>query len=101
MATRLFVCAVILGWTLPTAATQEPKTANDFYKRGLAWIEKGEFDKAIKDLDEAVRLNPKLAEAFASRSGLWAEKGEFDKAIKDSDSAIRLDPKLADAFISR
>ena len=58
-------------------------------------------DKAIKDYDEAIRLDPKDAEAFVYRGITWKEKGELDKAFKDFDEAIRLDPKDAWAFVNR
>ena len=30
-------------------------------RRGHAWTEKGEFDRAIASFDEAIRLDPKIA----------------------------------------
>ena len=38
------VCAL----TLAPGAAQEPKTAAEFYNRGVEWTAKGEHDKAIK-----------------------------------------------------
>lgn len=56
------------------------------------WVEKGESDKAIKDVTEAIRLNPLHSDAFNSRGIAWRQKGEIDKAIKDYEEAIRLMP---------
>src|SRR5262249_7591224 len=49
-------------------------------------------DKAIKDCDEAIRLNPKFASAFICRALAWSGRKEYDKAIKAYDEAIRLNP---------
>ncbi len=49
-----------------------------------------EYDKAISDFDEAIRLDPKNAWAFAFRGMAWAAKGDSDKAKKDDDEARRL-----------
>jgi tetratricopeptide (TPR) repeat protein len=58
-------------------------------------------DRAIEDLDQAIRLNPNYALAFSSRGLAYARKGQPDRAIQDYDQAIRLNPKYADAFSNR
>ena len=75
----------------------QPPTATG----ALLWKAKGEFDKALVDQTEAIRLNPKLAIAFSNRGSLWTELGEYDKAIEDCNEAIRLNPKLATAYSNR
>jgi len=62
---------------------------------------KKEYDKAIKDYDEALRLDPRYAQTFYERGLAWRNKKDYDKAIKDYDEAIRLDPKYATAFYGR
>lgn len=64
-----------------------------FANRAWAWKLKGEPDKAIQDLTEAVRLNPKFAAAYLNRGSAWLDRKDFDKAIKDFDAAIALDPR--------
>ena len=58
---------------------------------------RGEYDKAIADYTEAIRLNPKDAEERCNRGSVRYAKGEYDKAIADCTEAIRLDPRLAAA----
>ena len=66
--------------------------------RGSAWVEKKEFDKAINDYNEAIRLDPTLALARFVRGDVWSAKKEYDKAIDDYTEAVRLDPKYALAY---
>ena len=68
--------------------------------RGAAWRHKEEYDNAIKDLTEAIRLDPQ-ASTYNERGRAWNAKKDYDQAIKDYDEAIRLDPKLVVAFINR
>ena len=62
--------------------------------RGLAWLQKGESNKAIKDFDEAIRLEPEFAEAFRLRGAAWFQKGESNKAMKDWIKATQAPIKL-------
>ncbi len=50
-----------------------------------------EYDKAIADFTEAIRLEPKVAARYAGRGQARYDKGEHDKAIADCNEAIRLD----------
>ena len=73
-----------------------------YVNRGLAWADKQEYDKAIADFTEAIRLDPKNACAYNNRGmRLGRQEGAFDKAIADFTEAIRLDPKNASAYGNR
>ena len=55
---------------------------------------KKDYDKAIEDYTEAIRLNPQFASAVLRKRALaQAEKKEYDKAIEDFTEVIRLDPQ--------
>lgn len=72
-----------------------------FTSRGLAFREKRQWDKAIADYDEALRINPHIAATLTNRGNAYYFKGQFDRAIKDYDEAIRLSPNLSEAFSNR
>ena len=75
--------------------------AVDAYNRGNAYHDKGEFDKAIENYTEAIRLTPESVETYYNRGIAYGKKGEMDKAIEDFTEAIRLNPELAEAYHSR
>ncbi len=52
-----------------------------------------DYDKAITDCDEAIRLDPGFANAYGCRGLVWAGRSEFDKALADYTEAIRLNPR--------
>src|SRR5262249_34813334 len=83
------------------SVTYELNNADAFGNRGLALIWMEEYDKALKDYDEAIRLDPRNARGFIGRGNVWWFKKEYDKALKDYDEAIRLDPRNARGFIGR
>ena len=68
--------------------------------RGAAWSEKAEYENAIKDLTEAIRLDPQ-AVTYNERGVAWDAKKDYGKAIEDYTEAIRLDPRLVVAFNNR
>ena len=72
-----------------------PKSAGDYTERATAHMQKHDYDKAIADSDQAIRLDPQFAAAFNIRGWAYMEKRDYDKAIVDYDHAIQLDPKYA------
>ncbi len=59
---------------------------------------KNEFDHAIDDSNEAIRLDPTCAAAYCARGMGWKGKQEFDRAMNDFTAAMRLDPNDAYAY---
>ncbi|HEY3304187.1 MAG TPA: tetratricopeptide repeat protein [Candidatus Binatia bacterium] len=79
----------------------QPKTAQDFYNRGLGYRRKKEYDRAIQDFAEAIRSNSNYADAFNSRGLAYADKKDYDRAIQDYNEALRLNPTHVFAFNNR
>ena len=44
--------------------TARSQDADDYNSRGHAYSEKGDYDRAIKDFAEAIRLDPKNADGL-------------------------------------
>jgi tetratricopeptide (TPR) repeat protein len=63
--------------------------------------EKKDADGALKDYNEAVRLDPSIDAVHANRGNLWAARKEYDKAIADYTEAIRLNPAEPLSFSGR
>jgi tetratricopeptide (TPR) repeat protein len=61
-----------------------------YYGRGWSYCQKGEFDKAIADYTEAIRLDPQQAQLRYGRGWSYKKKGAYDKAIADFVQAKKL-----------
>jgi tetratricopeptide (TPR) repeat protein len=80
-------------------------TADDwsvvYNNRGIAYYEKGDYDLAIQDLNEAIHLSPNDEKAFYGRGLAYKKKGDFDHAIQDFNEAIHLNPNFERAYSDR
>ena len=70
-------------------------------KGGLAWYERGNYERAIADYNKAIEAYPRSAAAHSNRGLAWSMKGEYDRAIADCDTAIELNPNLSAAYVNR
>jgi len=94
---RIGACTALIQ-----SGTLDAKTlAVAFYNRGAAYADNKDYDRAIADNDQAIRLDPSSAIAFYNRGVAYADKKDYDRAIADYDQAIRLDPNYAHAFNNR
>jgi tetratricopeptide (TPR) repeat protein len=62
-------------------------------RRGDLHARRGEYDLAIKDYTEAIRLDPQDAEACRRRGNAYVGKGDLPRAIADFGAAIKIDPR--------
>jgi tetratricopeptide (TPR) repeat protein len=87
---------VISGCTaIIQSKEQNPKDLSTaFNNRGNGYYDKKDYDRAIADYSEALRLDPVFALAFYNRSCAYRDKGDNDRAIDDYIHAILLDPSL-------
>jgi tetratricopeptide (TPR) repeat protein len=60
------------------------RLAVDYYNRGLAYRNKGDYDRAIADYNQAIRLDPKYAAAYNNRGRAYADKGDHDPRLLGS-----------------
>ena len=90
-----------------TAAASNPVSPQDVaqsqacFDRAKVHWKQGQFDEAIADCNEALRLNPQSAETYIDRGVIYCDKGDLDHAIADSNEALRLDPKSSLAYANR
>jgi tetratricopeptide (TPR) repeat protein len=69
--------------------------------RGTALFNKAEYDRAVQDFNEAIRLYPTYPALYNGRGNALTGKAEFDRAMKDFDEAIRQNPNYFNAYEGR
>ena len=78
-----------------------PRDAEAYNNRGIAYHRKREVDQAIEDYSKVMELNPGLAIAYNNRGVAHNSKGKVDGAIEDYNIAIGLNPDFVDAYYNR
>ena len=69
------------------------KAAASFNVRGLVQQAKHDYDEAIADFTEAIRLDPSYSTYYSNRGRAYNAKKEYDRAILDLNESIRLNPR--------
>jgi tetratricopeptide (TPR) repeat protein len=80
-------CSRALSWMKPANERARIHTL-----RGMAWTNKEQFNRAIEDYDQAIRLDPNYLWSWVNRAEAWYRKGETARAFADLEQAARLDP---------
>ena len=73
------------------------KDAAAYCERGVAWIRRGEFDKAIADFNQALAINPNHVASYGNRGNAWREKGEYNNAIADYNQSLAINPNCTES----
>ena len=77
-----------------------PRFANAYYYRGLAYLRKREYDQTISDYTKAIGINPRFAVAYAERAFAYCHfRREYDKAWEDVHKAQSLGYQVHPEFL--
>lgn len=74
------------------------KDAEFFNSSGLAYSAAKQYDKAIEEFNEAIRINPKLEEAYNNLGLTYCDAGMLNESVKTLEKAIALNPKMDKAY---
>ena len=99
----------IIGCDAVIGSTATPQIKSIAYsRRGVAYERRGDYDRAIADLNEAVRIDPKSVNALRVRGNYYRDQNDFEhalenynRAIEDFDQALALIPNSAHALFNR
>lgn len=77
---------------LNAALAGVPKSAADLYQLALESVEKGEIDKAISQLQQAIALHPGFGLALNKLGVQYLKRRQLDKAAEALQTAVKLLP---------
>ena len=80
---------------------RNPHDVLAYQERGNAWIKMQEFDKAIFDLNQAIKINSGNPKLYYNRGLAYVGLKNYQQAISDWSQAILLNPQYAPAYQNR
>ncbi|MCA0235252.1 MAG: tetratricopeptide repeat protein [Bacteroidetes bacterium] len=80
------------------ARMKEGTRAEVLINRGAAQGAAGQFQQAIADLTEGIRIDPKNKNGYFNRSIAYYSTQQYDKALVDYDAYLKLDPFNANVW---
>ncbi len=84
-----------------TRAIEIDPDASWYGNRGYTWLEMGQFQKAIDDYDQSLRINARNTNVYTRRGWGYVCLKQYDRALADFNTALRLDPKFSAAYVNR
>jgi len=73
-----------------------PDNSGSYNLRGNAYYYgKGDYDSAIADYTDAIRIDPNYAIAYNVRGNAYYSKRDYNRAIADYEAALRIEPNDA------
>ncbi len=91
----------LLAKAIDSGQLDNENLASAYNNRGVAWVGKKQYDKAILDFSKSIELDPRGREAFKNRGAAWEARGDVEKAVADYTQAIKRDPGYAEAWERR
>jgi Tfp pilus assembly protein PilF len=96
---RALRCLLVLALLLPAlGCLSRESQADEAIERGNAALDQHDYDTAVAEFTEAIRLDPQSDAAYHNRAHAYASKKEYAKAIPDYNEAIRLAPEDPDSY---
>jgi tetratricopeptide (TPR) repeat protein len=86
---------------LTAAIAREPNKAENYVERADLYFEQKEYDRALADYEQALRVAPDNADALFGRGCTHLQRDEDDLALADFSAVIRLAPGAAEAYVYR
>ncbi len=78
-----------------------PGFAKAFQARAIAYLRTGENDKALMDIEEAIRIEPENHRFHYHKGAIHLKNEELDEAVEALSRAIDIAPEYAPAYFLR
>jgi serine/threonine protein kinase len=101
VALAVLILPLLLFGSCRLYSAYETRQFNKHLNQGMAYLERGANDEAIKEFDQATAYNAEQSDIFYYRGLAYLRQKDYDQAIKDHTKAVRLSPRHTRAYLSR
>ena len=92
---------LVFFFLLLTQLSVTQKIADKLYEKGLAELQAGDFNKAVKNFNKSIQKNDKFVDAYFKRAISYTYLKEYEEAISDYSTVIELSPNDEVSFFNR
>ena len=78
-----------------------PRHFDSLHLLGVSYHQRGDHERAVRQIDAALKINPTDAFAYCNRGAAFQQMRLFSAAVASYDQAVALKPDLAEAFHHR
>ena len=97
----VFALSVAAAASDEASGSGEPADADSYARRGAARASRGDFVRALADLDRACEMAPQVARFFTRRGEVHLALKQVAEALQDYTMALRLDAAQDEARLMR
>ena len=83
------------------AIARDPQDPEQYFNRGILYLDMGESAMAIQDFDQAVRLNPDEPDFYLHRGVAYENLDQYENAVREYSHVIRIEPEDNDGWVNR
>ena len=94
---KLLLCFFLFMTQLSIAQKVDDK----LYNKGTTYLNAGDYEKAVKNLNKSIEKNDKFIDAYFNRALSYTYLKKYDEAINDYSIVIQLDPNNEVSFFNR
>ena len=91
----------VFFFLLLTQLSVTQKIADKLYEKGLAELQAGDFNKAVKNFNKSIQKNDKFVDAYFKRALSYTYLKKYEEAINDYSTVIELSPNDEVSFFNR
>lgn len=90
-----------------TITNSDPSTSGNnydsaqFFEIARAYLNKGDFDRALIEINKAIEISPRYVNAYVLRAGIYSIKNQHTKVIEDCTKAIEFNSNSEYAYSIR
>lgn len=85
-----------------TRSASTKPVAITYYEKSVLNYKRKQYDEAIENMDDAIKIDPTFSSAYYIRGTIWGkEKGNYDQAIENFSEALKFAPLFKQALYNR
>ncbi len=80
---------------------KNPRASEAFNNRGMIYFERGEYDLAMSDFKECIKLKPNQPDAYNNMSIVYFNKKEYKEALEKNALVLKIDSSHREGITNR